>query len=209
MLTTGEQHPWAAHELSFGETAYWAQQETGDDVFFADASAVDRAASRPVVIVAVNGGDDEATARALPAALARAGTLLVVCGDPQRITAVLGRAPASDRRPVALSRPTDHSSAGPYRARRAQVGRHGRFGRFGCGGRRLRVVRVLCAVCCVPPVRSARGGRRNGSTAPLAVLGVIRPNSAGPSPSGTGSESELGRRPPRPSPSTCQPLGSA
>ncbi|MGW3558239.1 hypothetical protein ACWDNT_12860 [Streptomyces sp. NPDC000963] len=90
LLTTGEQHPWAAHELSFGETAYWAQQDTGDDVFFADASAVDRAASRPVVIVAVNGGDDEATARALPAAQARAGTLLVVCGDPQRITAVLG-----------------------------------------------------------------------------------------------------------------------
>ncbi|MET9934063.1 MULTISPECIES: hypothetical protein [unclassified Streptomyces] len=90
VLTTGEQHPWAAHELSFGEAAYWAQQDTGDDVFFADASAVDRAASRPVVIVAVNGGDDEATARALPTAMARAGALLVVCGDPQRVTAVLG-----------------------------------------------------------------------------------------------------------------------
>ncbi|WP_411076435.1 hypothetical protein [Streptomyces sp. cmx-4-7] len=90
VLTTGEQHPWTAHELSFGEAAYWAQQDTGDDVFFADASAVERAASRPVVIVAVNGGDDEATARALPTAMARAGTLLVVCGDPQRITAVLG-----------------------------------------------------------------------------------------------------------------------
>ncbi|MGW9451787.1 hypothetical protein [Streptomyces sp. NPDC055632] len=90
VLTTGEQHPWAAHELSFGEAAYWAQQETGDDVFFADASAVERAASRPVVIVAVNGGDEGATARALPAAMARAGVLLVVCGDPQRITELLG-----------------------------------------------------------------------------------------------------------------------
>ncbi|MFC8172159.1 hypothetical protein ACFUJ0_13145 [Streptomyces sp. NPDC057242] len=90
VLTTGEQHPWAAHELSFGEAAYWAQQETGDDVFFADASAVERAASRPVVIVAVNGGDDAATARALPAAMARAGTLLVVCGDSQRVTELLG-----------------------------------------------------------------------------------------------------------------------
>ncbi|MFC8589440.1 hypothetical protein ACFUGD_33470 [Streptomyces sp. NPDC057217] len=90
LLTTGEQHPWTAHELSFGEASYWAQQDTGDDVFFADASAVERAAPRPVVIVAVNGGDDAATARALPAAVARAGALLVVCGDPQRITELLG-----------------------------------------------------------------------------------------------------------------------
>ncbi|WP_432088188.1 hypothetical protein [Streptomyces sp. bgisy095] len=90
VLTTGKQHPWAAHELSFGEAAYWAQQETGDDVFFADASAVERASSRPVVIVAVNGGDEGATARALPAAMARAGVLLVVCGDSQRITELLG-----------------------------------------------------------------------------------------------------------------------
>ncbi|MEV7569666.1 hypothetical protein [Streptomyces tanashiensis] len=90
VLTTGDPHPWAAHELSFGEAAYWAQQDTGDDVFFADASAVERAATRPVVIVAVNGGDEETVARALPAAKARAGALLVVCGDPQRVTALLG-----------------------------------------------------------------------------------------------------------------------
>ncbi|MFF0560415.1 hypothetical protein [Streptomyces sp. NPDC004266] len=90
VLTTGDPHPWAAHELSFGEAAYWAQQDTNDDVFFADASAVERAAARPVVIVAVNGGDEETAARALPAAMARAGALLVVCGDPQRITALLG-----------------------------------------------------------------------------------------------------------------------
>ncbi|MEK8145092.1 hypothetical protein NKH18_37835 [Streptomyces sp. M10(2022)] len=55
VLTTGEQHPWAAHELSFGEAAYWAQQAAGDDVFFAHASAGDRVKSRPVVVVAVNG----------------------------------------------------------------------------------------------------------------------------------------------------------
>ncbi|GGV04506.1 hypothetical protein GCM10010275_49970 [Streptomyces litmocidini] len=90
VLTTGDPHPWAAHELSFGEAAYWAQQDTADDVFFADASAVERAAGRPVVIVAVNGGDEGTAARALPAAKARAGALLVVCGDPQRITALLG-----------------------------------------------------------------------------------------------------------------------
>ncbi|MFB8142478.1 hypothetical protein, partial [Streptomyces parvus] len=30
VLTTGEQHPWAAHELSFGEAAYWAQHDAGD-----------------------------------------------------------------------------------------------------------------------------------------------------------------------------------
>ncbi|MGW1009411.1 hypothetical protein ACWD4X_05075 [Streptomyces termitum] len=89
VLTTGERHPWAAHELSFGETAYWAQQEAGEDVFFADASAADRIAPRPVVIVAVNGGDEEA-AEALPVALSRAGALLVVCGDSQRVTALLG-----------------------------------------------------------------------------------------------------------------------
>ncbi|MFD9034001.1 hypothetical protein ACFVZW_23090 [Streptomyces sp. NPDC059567] len=90
VLTTGEQHPWAAHELSFGDAAYWAQQDARDDVFFADAAAVERAAARPVVVVAVNGGADDAAARALPLAMGRATALLVVCGDPQRINAVLG-----------------------------------------------------------------------------------------------------------------------
>ncbi|MEU7115300.1 hypothetical protein [Streptomyces sp. NPDC046182] len=90
VLTTGEQHPWAAHELSFGEAAYWAQQDAGDDVFFADASAVERATARPVVVVAVNDSTDEVAARALPLAMGRATTLLIVCGDPKRINAVLG-----------------------------------------------------------------------------------------------------------------------
>ncbi|WP_149180307.1 hypothetical protein [Streptomyces sp. TRM49041] len=92
VLTTGEQHPWAAHELSFGEGSYWAQHDAGDDVFFADASAADRASARPVVVVAVNGGDDATAASALPAAMNRADALLIVCGDPQRINAVLGTA---------------------------------------------------------------------------------------------------------------------
>ncbi|MFD7323391.1 hypothetical protein ACFV9D_20220 [Streptomyces sp. NPDC059875] len=90
VLTTGEQHPWAAHELSFGDAAYWAQQDTRDDVFFADAGAVEQAAGRPVVVVAVNGGADDVAARALPLAMGRATALLIVCGDPQRINAVLG-----------------------------------------------------------------------------------------------------------------------
>jgi hypothetical protein len=90
VLTTGEQHPWATHELSFGEAAYWAQHEAGDDVFFAGAVAADRVASRPVVIIAVNGAVDDAAARALSAAQGRAAALLIVCGDPQRINAVLG-----------------------------------------------------------------------------------------------------------------------
>ncbi|MCX5105362.1 hypothetical protein OG887_30690 [Streptomyces sp. NBC_00053] len=90
VLTTGEQHPWAAHELTFGEAAYWAQHETGDDVFFAGAEAADRLRTRPVVIVAVNGGDT--VADVLTGARERAGALLIVCGDPQRINAVLGAA---------------------------------------------------------------------------------------------------------------------
>ncbi|MFF1346743.1 hypothetical protein ACFVZJ_12255 [Streptomyces sp. NPDC058322] len=90
VLTTGEQHPWAAHELTFGEAAYWAQHEAGDDVFFAGAEAADRLRTRPVVIVAVNGGD--AVADVLTGARERAGALLIVCGDPQRINAVLGAA---------------------------------------------------------------------------------------------------------------------
>ncbi|MEU7564731.1 hypothetical protein [Streptomyces fradiae] len=92
VLTTGDPHPWAAHELSFGEAAYWAQHDARDDVFFAAATAADRASARPVVVVAVNSDDDAATARALPAAMKRAGALLVVCGDPQRVNAVLGTA---------------------------------------------------------------------------------------------------------------------
>ncbi len=90
VITTGEQHPWAAHELSFGEASYWAQHDAGDDVFYTDASAAGRAASRPVVVVAVNGGPDPAAASALPLALTRAGALLIVCGDPQQINSVLG-----------------------------------------------------------------------------------------------------------------------
>ncbi|MEU9286690.1 hypothetical protein AB0D57_18725 [Streptomyces sp. NPDC048275] len=90
VITTGEPHPWAAHELSFGEAAYWAQHDAGDDVFYADASAAGRAVSRPVVVVAVNGGPDAVAATALPLALGRAGALLIVCGDPQQINSVLG-----------------------------------------------------------------------------------------------------------------------
>ncbi|MFD5628342.1 hypothetical protein [Streptomyces sp. NPDC127072] len=90
VVTTGDPHPWAAHELSFGESAYWAQHDAGDDVFYADAAAVGRAASRPVVVVAVNGGPEAVAATALPLARDRAGALLIVCGDPQVINSVLG-----------------------------------------------------------------------------------------------------------------------
>ncbi|MFD9465056.1 hypothetical protein [Streptomyces sp. NPDC060027] len=90
VITTGDPHPWAAHELSFGEAAYWAQHDAGDDVFYADASAAGRAVSRPVVVAAVNGGSGEVLATALPLALGRAGALLIVCGDPQQINSVLG-----------------------------------------------------------------------------------------------------------------------
>lgn len=90
LLTTGEQHPWAAHELSFGEAPYWAQHDAREDVFYAGATAVERAKARPVVVVAVNGGTDDVVARVLPAAKERAGALLIVCGDPQRVNAVLG-----------------------------------------------------------------------------------------------------------------------
>ncbi|RFC71863.1 hypothetical protein [Streptomyces sp. AcE210] len=90
VITTGDPHPWATHELSFGDAAYWAQHDAGDDVFYADAGATERASKRPVVVVALNGGADEAAATALPLALGRAGALLIVCGDPQRINSLLG-----------------------------------------------------------------------------------------------------------------------
>ncbi|MFJ8464136.1 hypothetical protein [Streptomyces swartbergensis] len=90
VITTGEQHPWAAHELSFGESSYWAQHDAGDDVFYTDATVADRATSRPVVVVAVNGGAETAAASALSMAHSRATALLIVCGDPQRINSVLG-----------------------------------------------------------------------------------------------------------------------
>ncbi|MEV7983075.1 hypothetical protein [Streptomyces sp. NPDC086519] len=90
VITTGAQHPWADHELSFGEASYWAQHDAGDDVFYADAAVASRAATRAVVVVAVNGGPDTVAAAALPLALSRAGALLIVCGDPQRINSVLG-----------------------------------------------------------------------------------------------------------------------
>ncbi|MFH8337947.1 hypothetical protein [Streptomyces sp. AM6-12] len=88
VITTGAQHPWAEHELSFGEAAYWAQHDAGDDVFYTDAAIASRAASRPVVVVAVNGGAPSADVLSL--AHARAKALLIVCGDPQQINAALG-----------------------------------------------------------------------------------------------------------------------
>ncbi|NBM14150.1 hypothetical protein [Streptomyces sp. GC420] len=91
VLTTGEPHPWAAHELSFGEAAYWAQHDAGDDVFYADSAVAGRAAARPVVVVALNGGADGEVGRALPVALSKAGALLIVCGDPKRINSLLGK----------------------------------------------------------------------------------------------------------------------
>ncbi|MFE0808925.1 hypothetical protein ACFW4M_21280 [Streptomyces sp. NPDC058794] len=90
VITTGDPHPWAAHELSFGDAAYWAQHDAGDDVFYADAAVASRATSRPVVVVALNGGPEASAVTALSAAHARAGALLIVCGDPQRINSVLG-----------------------------------------------------------------------------------------------------------------------
>lgn len=90
VLTTGDPHPWAAHELSFGEAAYWALHDAGDDVFYADAAQVQRAAGRPVVVFAANGGPVDTAATALPVALARAGALLIVCGEPQQFNSVLG-----------------------------------------------------------------------------------------------------------------------
>ncbi|CAM5586923.1 putative protein OS=Streptomyces tendae OX=1932 GN=GUR47_34780 PE=4 SV=1 [Streptomyces tendae] len=90
VITTGDPHPWAAHELSFGDAAYWAQHDAGDDVFYADAAVADRATSRAVVVVALNGGPEAAAVTALTAAHSRAGALLIVCGDPQRINSVLG-----------------------------------------------------------------------------------------------------------------------
>ncbi|MGW6703383.1 hypothetical protein ACWGDE_00620 [Streptomyces sp. NPDC054956] len=90
VLTTGDPHPWAAHELSFGEAAYWALHDAGDDVFYADAAQVQRASGRPVVVFAANGGPVDTAAEALPVAFARAGALLIVCGEPQQINSVLG-----------------------------------------------------------------------------------------------------------------------
>lgn len=89
VLTTGEPHPWAEHESSFGEDSYWRQLSDGDDVFCAHTSAAARIGRRPVVVLAVNGGTDEQVAQALPAALERAGDRLVVCGDPERLGALL------------------------------------------------------------------------------------------------------------------------
>ncbi|MFC4497822.1 hypothetical protein ACFPA8_27195 [Streptomyces ovatisporus] len=89
LLTTGEQHPWAQHELSFGEDAYWRQLVDGSDVFCVATDALSRVPERTVVVLAVNGGTDAEAAEALPAALAKARQRLIVCGDPQRLRDLL------------------------------------------------------------------------------------------------------------------------
>ncbi|WP_419998433.1 hypothetical protein [Streptomyces boninensis] len=90
VLTTGALHPWAEHELSFGEEAYWAQQAAADDVFYAGADGIGSAAARAAVVVAVNGGDDATVAGVMSQAMKLAGALLVLCGDPERINAAAG-----------------------------------------------------------------------------------------------------------------------
>ncbi|WP_243639763.1 hypothetical protein [Streptacidiphilus pinicola] len=80
VLTTAEAHPWQAHELSFGAEPYWAQLEAADDVFYATAADC-RPARREVVVLAVNGGETSAVQDALAVALARATSLLIVCGE--------------------------------------------------------------------------------------------------------------------------------
>ncbi|MET7641896.1 hypothetical protein [Streptomyces sp. NPDC005438] len=85
VLTTGEPHPWARHELSFGEQSYWAQLTEGTDVFCAAATDSLAGTRRDTVVVAVNGGTDEEVAEALPRAMAAAERELVVCGDPGRL----------------------------------------------------------------------------------------------------------------------------
>ncbi|WP_457461979.1 hypothetical protein [Streptomyces sp. TE5632] len=89
VITTGEPHPWATHELSFGEASYWALHDAGDDVFHTDVAGAERAGARPVVVVAVNGGPESVTASALSVAHAKATALLIVCGDPKRINSVM------------------------------------------------------------------------------------------------------------------------
>ncbi|WP_084728642.1 hypothetical protein [Streptacidiphilus neutrinimicus] len=80
VLTTAEPHPWQQHEQSFGAERYWAQLEAADDVFYASAADC-RPTRREVVVLAVNGGATGAVQDALAVALARAGSLLVVCGE--------------------------------------------------------------------------------------------------------------------------------
>ncbi|WP_079131673.1 hypothetical protein [Streptomyces nanshensis] len=89
VVTTGEQHPWAQHELSFGEDAYWRQLADGEDVFCVHTTELARVGRRAVVVLAVNGGTDAQAAEALPAALAKADRSLIVCGDPQRLRDLL------------------------------------------------------------------------------------------------------------------------
>lgn len=89
LVTTGDQHPWAQHELSFGEDAYWRQLAEGGDVFCVHTSALSHVPQRSVVVLAVNGGTDAQAGEALPAAMAKATRRLIVCGDPQRVRSLL------------------------------------------------------------------------------------------------------------------------
>ncbi|MET8215882.1 hypothetical protein [Streptomyces hirsutus] len=91
VITTGKPHPWATHELSFGEASYWSLHDAADDVFYADAAVAARAGARPVVVVAVNGGSESVSVSALAVAQSKATALLIVCGDPQRINSVTGK----------------------------------------------------------------------------------------------------------------------
>lgn len=91
VITTGEPHPWVTHELTFGEASYWALHAAADDVFYVDAAVADRAGARPVVVVAVNGGPGPVTASVLAVARTKATTLLIVCGDPQDVNAMMDK----------------------------------------------------------------------------------------------------------------------
>ncbi|MGE7434618.1 MULTISPECIES: hypothetical protein [Kitasatospora] len=87
VLTVGEPHPWQQHELSFGADRYWAQLAETGDVFYAEAAATNPL-RRDVVVLVVNAARSARVDQLARKALGHAGTLLVVCGEPELTAAV-------------------------------------------------------------------------------------------------------------------------
>jgi hypothetical protein len=91
LLTTNHRHPVQIEMVEgVGVDAYWDDFFAGEEVFYGHVLGF-KGLERPVIVLAVNGFRDVSRAREmLYVGLSRAGTQLVVCGDPELIAEVGG-----------------------------------------------------------------------------------------------------------------------
>jgi hypothetical protein len=92
LLTTGSRHPEQVARQSRGQDAYWASFWDADQVFYGHVLGFKGLERRAVVLALNEAQPRERSRERLYVGLSRARDQLVVCGDPEYVEAVGGRA---------------------------------------------------------------------------------------------------------------------